>query len=386
MKRYVLSTLGARFLVLALLMLSRSWALAQVIANGIFAVDGNCSNNNHSPDLFYKGCVQGWYQTHGETEIAERSYPGHGPGALLFGHFGCSTGGGGGGIFTALTLTPSRVYTFTFEARTFLSDTGFINIYLTKDLSNSQLSCKPASMNSLLLSQQNLTPTWTTFTVQFTAPSWSSPQLWIEADGWVRNVVFSPCDNSGTYYQNTNSVPAETRVQNKIIAGSAVTSGLQGPVNVSALPAIFRSATEIQLLPEFSAVPTPNSTGDWFAAEILLCPTNNPYNTSGCNCLAGPNSRISTLLTTGQAITKISMVLYPNPTVGNSSLAYNLTIATNVSVDVIDILGKAVVQLATNERQAAGSHVLIIPTLPLGVYTVRLLCNGSYEYRKLLSE
>jgi hypothetical protein len=80
----------------------------------------------------------------------------------------------------------------------------------------------------------------------------------------------------------------------------------------------------------------------------------------------------------------LALTVFPNPTAGAAVLSYFLPTAATVSADNYDVAGRHAATITAGERQAAGPHVLAIPTLRRGVYVVRLLHEGTAEYRKLL--
>ena len=65
--------------------------------------------------------------------------------------------------------------------------------------------------------------------------------------------------------------------------------------------------------------------------------------------------------------------VFPNPTVGRATVAFELASASEVSVDVVDLLGRRVAQLAPSTR-AAGPVRMELPTgaLAAGLYVVRV--------------
>ncbi len=80
----------------------------------------------------------------------------------------------------------------------------------------------------------------------------------------------------------------------------------------------------------------------------------------------------------------LALTVFPNPTAGAVVLSYFLPVATRLSAKVIDAVGRPVLTLMYEERQPAGPHVLNVPALRPGLYVVRLLHEGSAEYRKLV--
>ena len=68
-----------------------------------------------------------------------------------------------------------------------------------------------------------------------------------------------------------------------------------------------------------------------------------------------------------------SVSLLPNPTAGETNLVFTLTKGTKASVQVMDVTGRVVTQIA-EQNLSAGTHALPIVTqnLPGGVYNIRL--------------
>ena len=69
--------------------------------------------------------------------------------------------------------------------------------------------------------------------------------------------------------------------------------------------------------------------------------------------------------------------VWPNPATTTTQVAFTLEEAGEVSLDVFDVLGRRVVQVATGEF-ASGRHVLPLNTQQLasGVYVVRLIAGS----------
>ena len=77
--------------------------------------------------------------------------------------------------------------------------------------------------------------------------------------------------------------------------------------------------------------------------------------------------------------------VYPNPTTGEATIAYNLDNSSNVSVKVVDITGK-VVYTAPAENKAAGKHNVNINAASFnsGVYYVTIATEESQVTKKLI--
>ena len=97
-------------------------------------------------------------------------------------------------------------------------------------------------------------------------------------------------------------------------------------------------------------------------------------------------TRNAVALATAGAVAKLPLDVFPNPTRNTATLSYYLPAATSISAEVFDEVGRSVVTLAQEQRQAAGPQTLAVPALPAGLYTVRLLHDGVSEFRKLAVE
>ncbi|MGB3542144.1 T9SS type A sorting domain-containing protein [Rubrivirga sp.] len=76
--------------------------------------------------------------------------------------------------------------------------------------------------------------------------------------------------------------------------------------------------------------------------------------------------------------------VFPNPTAGAATVAFDLEVASAVSIDVIDLLGRRVLEVADGVR-AAGPVRLAVATddLPAGVYVVRVQTDGGMASTRL---
>ena len=75
---------------------------------------------------------------------------------------------------------------------------------------------------------------------------------------------------------------------------------------------------------------------------------------------------------------------FPNPTASGATLAFELAAPSEVAVDVIDLLGRRVAQIASGPR-SAGEVRLAVPTegLPSGVYVVRVRTESGVATTRL---
>ncbi len=84
----------------------------------------------------------------------------------------------------------------------------------------------------------------------------------------------------------------------------------------------------------------------------------------------------------------ISLGLYPNPTKGTSTVKFTLSDASNIGIEVVDVLGKVVLP-SNNSNYAPGTHTVNINNnegLAKGIYFVNISLNGTKMSRKLIVE
>lgn len=86
----------------------------------------------------------------------------------------------------------------------------------------------------------------------------------------------------------------------------------------------------------------------------------------------------------GEALAFGLEAVWPNPTATSTQVAFHLEDAGEISLDVYDVLGRRVVQVATGEY-AAGRHVLPLSTndLASGVYIVRLTSGSNVAVQRV---
>ena len=93
--------------------------------------------------------------------------------------------------------------------------------------------------------------------------------------------------------------------------------------------------------------------------------------------------RIITATTT--SVAELALSVFPNPTAGTATVSYYLPVAGAVQAEVVDVVGRKVVSLAS-QPQLAGPHTLTVPALRPGLYTVRVTTPVGTAYRKLVVE
>jgi hypothetical protein len=77
--------------------------------------------------------------------------------------------------------------------------------------------------------------------------------------------------------------------------------------------------------------------------------------------------------------------IYPNPTAGNTQMEYILSTASEVSVEIYNVLGEKV-QTLNNGNQTQGSHTISFDTKELtnGLYFVTVKANGTQTTKKFM--
>jgi 1,4-alpha-glucan branching enzyme len=139
-----------------------------------------------------------------------------------------------------------------------------------------------------------------------------------------------------------------------------------------------------------TVAPTFQNTGMWY--EFFTGDSLNVTATSQQLSLAAGEYRLYTsrktvVSTEGTAkASPFNLLLFPNPTQNETTVAYNLTQNAIVTVEVFDMLGRKIATLAQNEAQPEGMQTLYYDTADLaaGAYIVRLSANGVQETLKLM--
>ncbi len=80
------------------------------------------------------------------------------------------------------------------------------------------------------------------------------------------------------------------------------------------------------------------------------------------------------------------MSVYPNPFNASTTLSFTINQPTNVTLAVVDILGRTIATLAQDQRFAAGSHSVSFDgsALSTGTYFMQTTANGQTNTQKLV--
>ncbi len=79
-----------------------------------------------------------------------------------------------------------------------------------------------------------------------------------------------------------------------------------------------------------------------------------------------------------------SLSISPNPTAGDVTASYSLTTATNICIEVYDLVGRLIGQAYTIEQQAEGSHQYKFTLPDQGIYFVKLKAGGVSVTKKVV--
>jgi hypothetical protein len=75
--------------------------------------------------------------------------------------------------------------------------------------------------------------------------------------------------------------------------------------------------------------------------------------------------------------------IYPNPTSGNATIAFELDGLSKVDVSLFDITGK-LVQVVAKDQVFSGNQNLSVSNLENGIYIVRTIIDGNVNTEKLI--
>lgn len=96
------------------------------------------------------------------------------------------------------------------------------------------------------------------------------------------------------------------------------------------------------------------------------------------------NIKVTNTTSIEDAINKNTVNVYPNPTRDQAFIAFSVTKSSNVTVQVVDMLGRAVADVI-NQTMNAGDHKLTVSTasLPSGIYNVVIKTEGGNHTERL---
>lgn len=96
------------------------------------------------------------------------------------------------------------------------------------------------------------------------------------------------------------------------------------------------------------------------------------------------NFKVTNTTSVEEVIADNSVQVYPNPTTDVAHVTFSVTKASNVTIQVTDVMGRVVSNVA-NENMAAGAHKVDIQTanLPAGVYNIKIQTEAGSRTERL---
>lgn len=129
-----------------------------------------------------------------------------------------------------------------------------------------------------------------------------------------------------------------------------------------------------------------NSTTSTAASPACVYATNGNYNvklvvinpTTGCSDSTTTNVTVGTVGTGNKVVNGMMASAYPNPFENNTTIDYTISQAAIVSVKIVDLMGREVMDIPAGQQQAGNYQInWNSEHLSAGVYYVRLNINGQ---------
>ncbi len=136
-----------------------------------------------------------------------------------------------------------------------------------------------------------------------------------------------------------------------------------------------------------------NSTTSTVASPTCVYATNGNYNvklvvlnpTTGCSDSTTTNVTVGTVGTGNKLVNGMMASAYPNPFENNTTIDYTISQAAVVSVKIVDLMGREVMDIPAEQQQAGNYHInWNSEHLSAGVYYVRLNINGQDHTLRLV--
>ena len=289
---------------------------------------------------------------------------------------------------------------FGFQASAVLGNHTQAGTFVIPSASSGSLHTYPCGATTIVEHTVVLSPTApgsNKYSVQFywTAPPPASDSVSFFS---LLNAVNGNSDNSGDY---PNAAPRVTIYENPATATCGVPSGLSDSA-ITSTSAYLKWTTvagaityKIQYRPTDSIVWHTVTSGNNYATITGLTPsTTYEFGVQAvCSGSPGNFSATNDTLTTAAAssvshtsIATGSFSVCPNPSSGDPLIAYTLVSAETVSIDICDITGRRVKQMANQEFQASGAHQYRLEISAPGLYMVRLVAGGNSYYSRFIRQ
>ncbi|REJ80905.1 MAG: PKD domain-containing protein [Bacteroidetes bacterium] len=85
-----------------------------------------------------------------------------------------------------------------------------------------------------------------------------------------------------------------------------------------------------------------------------------------------------------QLLPNVPFSVYPNPFSKDASVEYSLNAASQVSIEIFNMLGEKIRSVVSDEKQNAGKHQYSVDGMDNGVYFIRLSVNGASATQKIV--
>ncbi|MBK7182436.1 MAG: T9SS type A sorting domain-containing protein [Bacteroidetes bacterium] len=146
----------------------------------------------------------------------------------------------------------------------------------------------------------------------------------------------------------------------------------------------------------YSGYYVPNASSNWVSKTLTLPAGASVQNVrfkfeyktgAASNNLYIDDININGVVGITEQANNFNLAIYPNPTTETSTISYHLTEKGNVKLEVVDLLGKKVADVA-NTNQAEGDYSFTLSksaaNLTNGIYFIRLSVNNTVVTKKLV--
>lgn len=183
--------------------------------------------------------------------------------------------------------------------------------------------------------------------------------------------AFMPCSDNQTINEDMDNLIKLVEANKQITSAIKITGNSE---------VIFTAGNQISLLPGFEV-----ENGASFLATIGSC-SNSILENEEVDDVASFSERNLTLNNQEPANISEDLTISPNPFIDQTTITYSLSEEKQISIQVVDVLGKSVATLIDNEIRSAGNHQVdfLQKTLLSGTYFVILKQDGQYQSKKLL--
>ena len=196
--------------------------------------------------------------------------------------------------------------------------------------------------------------------------------------------ITTPATTNLTFYEAYSELSAGSTTKLEVVystdCGSTWTSvwNMSGS-SMATLPA-STSTIELPTSPSQYALRTASLSA--IPAGVVMLGFR--YTMGNGNTIWIDDAKVSSTTGVTNVTANIETKLYPNPTKDEATLSFNLNNASDVTIQIVDGLGR-VVSVVANDKMDAGAHSLTIntATLPSGVYNVTMHTDEGTSNERL---